>query len=499
MRSSPSVAKSAPFSQEQEDEEAAVREALFADSTLPIPASSNDSVPQSVPIDLSVPFQFGVVENQQIPRATCSDPTICNLKQPTASGTATAGADAAADAGADDLNNLNRLSESKLTATTSDLSSAEDEGHHSASEAGSERSSSRESSASRTSPARSIPPMAIDLTQQLATPSTSAPLSPLVEDSRTLEKESAATACHSAGESGSGGIDERVVKELIGSLSDNKGDVGGLSELMNSLGGEPTPVAYLPNIMPADANANSALNYESAETNSENVSEAGAIAGNLHSARISATSSPVELSSPEDQQAGAEEQMVPRADSFRALAASSSSTALSLQQRVPSPPPAPPKHKHKPKPLAPFACKLATTASDSFAQECDLEKDLQIRADAIRLAMEPLAPLDTCCSASPIAQHANSDRSSSPGCSKGGRSARNSRKGKPRTAQRLAEEEVHASLEDVLRQFVSLEALSGTISLFATLYIIFNCYFTSVLYNRLVLYSLRSIKLIHLI
>ena len=406
-----------------------------------------------MPNDQSVPLQVDAdgalsVEHQQIPRSTCIDPKLSN--QPAASGAASAAAEAAADAGADDLiNNLNRLSESKLAAT-SDSSSAEDEGRHSASEAGSELSSSRESSASRSSPARSVLPIPFPIPirnaeLQATTPPVLAPLAPLVEDAGTSE-EMPASACHSAAEGHSMDIGEQVVKELMLSLPDNKGDAaGGSSELLNSLGGEPTPVSYLPNIMPADANANAALSYESAETNSENVSEAGAVVGSLHSARVSATSSPVELSSPEDQQMGAEEQM---ASSFRALGVSSSSSPLSL----------PPHATQKQALKVPFVC---TTTCDSCAPECDLEKVQQIRADAIRLAMEPLAPLDTCCcSASPITQRANSV-TSSPGCLKSAAIGRNSRKGKPRAAQRLAEEEVHTSLEDVLRQFVSLELLSG--------------------------------------
>ena len=418
-----------------------------------------------MPSDLSVPLQVDTdgalsVEHQRIPRSTCIDPQLSTIDpQPAATGTASAAAGAAAeaatDAGADDLiNNLNRLSESKLAAT-SDSSSAEDEGRHSASEAGSELSSSRESSASRSSLARSIPipisnqiPPSIPSAELQSTiPPSSAPLAPLVGDTRTSEEEMAAStsasACQSAGEGRSRDMGEQAVKELMRSLPDNKGDAAGdSSELLNSLGGEPTPVSYLPNIMPADANANAALSYESAETNSENVSEVGAVVGSLYSARVSATSSPVELSSPEDQQT---------ASSFRALGASSSSSPLSL----------PPQKQPTQKPLkVPFAC-TTTSACDTCAPECEFEKDQQIRADAIRLAMEPLAPLDTCCcSASPITQRANS-ATSSPGCSKSAAIGRNSRKGKPRAAQRLAEEEVHTSLEDVLRQFVSLELLSG--------------------------------------
>lgn len=408
-------------------------------------------------------------ERQQIPRSTYDDQQ--NVKQTSASASASVAATASATTTAsvavadeaDDLNNLNNnLSECKLPATTtaSDLSSAEDDGHHStASEAGSELSSSRESSASRTSPARSVPiPVAtIETTTESA----------VAEDARTTVKtteKSAAATCHSAS---AGDESKHIETELMGlGLADsNKGDAesgDSAAEILNSLGGEPMPVPYLANIYPADANANSALNYESAETNSENVSEAGAVVGSLHSAHVSASPSPGELSSPEDQQAAPDEHMS-SSSSFRALGASTSSAALSLQQQ----------HSQTAPPV-PFACTASATCAsicDPFAQECDLEKDLQIRADAIRLAMEPLAPLDTCCcsssSSSPLTQRANSDSSSPAICSnvvKSGAIARNSRKGKPRTAQRLAEEEVHTSLEDVLRQFVSLEVLSGTAS-----------------------------------
>lgn len=409
-------------------------------------------------------------ERQQIPRSTYDDQQ--NVKQTSASASASVAATASATSTAsvavaeeaDDLNNLNNnLSECKLpataTATASDLSSAEDDGHHStASEAGSELSSSRESSASRTSPARSLPiPVAtIETTTESA----------VAEDARTTVKtteKSAAVTCHSAS---AGDESKHVEAELMGlGLADsNKGDAesgDSAAEILNSLGGEPMPVPYLANIYPADANANSALNYESAETNSENVSEAGAVVGSLHSAHVSASPSPGELSSPEDQQVAPDEHMS-SSSSFRALGASTSSAALSLQQ-----------HHSQTAPPVPFACTASATCAsicDPFAQECDLEKDLQIRADAIRLAMEPLAPLDTCCcsssSSSPLTQRANFDSSSPASCSnvKSGGIARNSRKGKPRTAQRLAEEEVHTSLEDVLRQFVSLEVLSGTAS-----------------------------------